>query len=104
MSLVRRPTLRWAAVSWSLVTPQRFIQYSTACRSERSSRSLSMKPRLSFRPAMGVLRSAFDEPSGAAILPQTVGLDLGVGRFNAAAARWLVSEPRGDRRGRRPLP
>ena len=54
MSLVRRPTLRWAAVIWSLVTPQRFIQYSTALRSERSSRSLSMKPRLSFRPAMGV--------------------------------------------------
>src|SRR3954468_13942292 len=52
MSLVSRPTLRWAAVIWSLVTPQRFIQYSTALRSERSSRSLSMNPRLSFRPAM----------------------------------------------------
>ena len=25
MSLVRRPTLRWAAVIWSWVTPQRFI-------------------------------------------------------------------------------
>src|SRR4051812_36381618 len=52
MSLVRRPTLRWAAVIWSRVTPQRFIQYSTALRSDRSSRSVSMKPRLSFRPAM----------------------------------------------------
>ena len=52
MSLTMRPALRWAPVSWSRVTPQRFIQYSTACRSDRSSRSLSMKPRLSFRPAM----------------------------------------------------
>src|ERR1700748_1064478 len=51
MSWTMRPPLRWAAVSWSRVTPQRFIQYSTALRSERSSRSLSMKPRLSLRPA-----------------------------------------------------
>src|SRR5579859_5968539 len=52
MSLTMRPALRWAAVICSRVTPQRFIQYSTACRSERSSRSLSMKPRLSFKPAI----------------------------------------------------
>lgn len=52
MSLVIRPTLRWAVVIWSRVTPQRFIQYSTDCRSDRSIRSLSMKPRLSFRPAV----------------------------------------------------
>src|SRR5665213_710231 len=51
MSRIMRPALRWAAVSCSRVTPQRFIQYSTAWRSERSRRSLSMKPRLSFRPA-----------------------------------------------------
>ena len=57
MSLTMRPALRWAAVSCSRVTPQRFIQYSTACRSDRSSRSLSMKPRLSFKPAMGALPS-----------------------------------------------
>src|SRR3954469_14674593 len=54
MSLVMRPTLRWAAVIWSRVTPQRFIQYSTAFRSVRSRRSLSMKPRLSLRPAMAL--------------------------------------------------
>jgi hypothetical protein len=52
MSLVMRPTFRCAAVSWSCVTPHRFIQNSTALRSLRSRRSLSMKPRLSLRPAM----------------------------------------------------
>jgi hypothetical protein len=30
ISLTIRPALRWAAVIWSRVTPQRFIQYSTA--------------------------------------------------------------------------
>src|SRR6516164_6782124 len=61
MSLVSRPTLRCAAVIWSRVTPQRFIQYSTALRSERSSRSVSMKPRLSLRPAMNVLPRLFPQ-------------------------------------------
>ena len=51
MSLIMSPALRCAPVIWSRVTPHRFIQYSTALRSERSSRSLSMKPRLSFNPA-----------------------------------------------------
>ena len=51
MSLIMSPALRCALIIWSRVTPHRFIQYSTALRSERSSRSLSMKPRLSFNPA-----------------------------------------------------
>ena len=58
MSLIISPALRCALVIWSRVTPHRFIQYSTALRSERSSRSLSMKPRLSFNPA-----NAFDPRS-----------------------------------------